>query len=1651
MLNADWNPGAVAERTFFSNAESQAATLAYLNERFGDGGGASAPGEGFSDNIVGAAEVEPNNGLTSATLVPLAGNFGVNISGTGGARDVDWFAVDLEAGAIVDARLIAGQLATSPQIAMYDPTGREIIASAGIPTSPEGSPLTGADPAAVNPTDIALHYVIPTAGRYYYRLGSLSGAYTLQLRQYRPVLEDASFGTKQTLFLDFNGASFPRDLFFDGAPGTVNLSDTRNFLGAYGIQDNDHDAFIDEVVRRSTAKFDYLAANTTNPNFGIEILNSKDHADPWGEANVSRVVIGGTWQQLVGDPTAASSGVLGIAQSVDAGNFITEETAIVMHDTLIATVGLTPIDPFARRVDVIAELMSLVIVHEAGHFFGGRHQDPNNAILSIMDQFYDPIISSGSGDDGIFGTDDDEPVQFRADQFTGLGQFNPDFTGDPNDFPRGWNDVVNWIGWALSTGQVGGSTINGTVFNDLNANRSFDAGDNGFAGVTVYVDANNNAIFDAGEASAVSAADGSYSLSVGAGTHIIREVVPAGFRLTTAGALTITTTADQTVNNANFGNTQVLPDVTGTKWSDTNGNGIRDAGESAIGGVWIYIDEDGDNRIDIGEPSTQTAADGTYKLTFGGPGTYTVREVVDTGFVQTFPGPAFDNEHTITLTGDPAADAAAASGLDFGNRLTVDFGDAPQSYGIASHGFVDGLILGNEWDSEEASQFSTNAQGDDANGVVGGSGDVIDDEDGIVLSRPLVAGSTNNRIAVTAQNTTGENAFLNGWIDFNQNGVFEAAERVITNSPVGTGTTSVTFAAPGNALLGDTVARFRYSTDTTLTATGAVGSGEVEDYILNVTDTLELAIDDRFGVSRNSALNTLDVLANDFRLPGETLEIVSVSGTTAGGIVQVTPSNTVLYTPPNGFIGQDSFNYTMRNSGGDVDTATVIIDVNLFFENPLAIDDSFTTSTNVIDLPLNVLENDIEGQNGALTIISVTQPDKGGQINIATGGKSLRYTPARDFGGTEFFTYTVADASGEQSSAQVTLHTLPGDRDDDDVLIQLVATDLNGNPISAVQQGQDFLVEFRVDDLRFSSANPGTAAGVFAAYSDLLYSRQLVSTIPNTDASSSFAFETSFFNDYLNFQTGDATIPGIIDEFGAFSNRTVMNDADPTLLATITFNARSPGIADFTPDPADNFPFSDTLLFDTPGSAVPVERIRYIGTQLEIVGDGVEFPVAVDDSVPEAIPQNSIRFPVDVLTNDLTGSTNTITIVSSTNGLFGTSQIDTRGTSNPADDRILYTPNGGFNGADQFTYTIQDARGIQSTATVTVRVGDADSDDIVSLRLSVTDVNGQPVDSIEVGNQFQLRGFVQDLRGFGIDRGIFAAYEDVLYNANLVSPVASNTNDPDLGFQVQFGPNYSRVREGDIRTPGVINEIGAVQIENGNQPLGSAEQLLFVVTLTANSTGIANFIADPADISPLHDTLTFEPPEAVTFDRIRYGFDSVNIVSAGGGGGSGEFAYDVNRDEYVSAIDALLIMNKLNRDGSGSAEGDGEGEGLGYKYDVNDDLVISPLDALLVINYLNSDNGASAEGEFSQALSAGSLAESAVGMVGGETGISPTVVEFQVQPKGDIGARMTDTTFGPAPGDYITDSMFDDADDELEDLLSDLAPGINETWKKDRI
>jgi hypothetical protein len=266
-----------------------------------------------------------------------------------------------------------------------------------------------------------------------------------------------------------------------------------------------------------------------------------------------------------------------------------------------------------------------------------------------------------------------------------------------------------------------------------------------------------------------------------------------------------------------------------------------------------------------------------------------------------------------------------------------------------------------------------------------------------------------------------------------------------------------------------------------------------------------------------------------------------------------------------------------------------------------------------------------------------------------------------------------------------------------------------------------------------------------------------------------------------------------------------------------------------------------------------------------------------------------------------------------------------------------------------------------------LQVGNTSAGDQVRLTLRAYPINSVPdpsnptkdvISSIQVGQEFQLRGYVQDLRPVqtGQDRGVFAAFQDIIYDRTLVG-VKTSTNS--LGFDVAFSGDYPNGQSGDIIIPGLINEVGSFSTQ---AKLDTTERLQFVIKMRANVQGIARFATDPADVTPFHDTLVYGDRNAVPIDKIAY-VPATLTIGGSSGGGEGytnpNNRFDVNNDSFVSPIDVLLLINLLNQGQGGSLPGKGnggspEGEaGENYYVDVDSDGYFTPLDALLIINELN--------------------------------------------------------------------------------------------------
>ena len=116
----------------------------------------------------------------------------------------------------------------------------------------------------------------------------------------------------------------------------------------------------------------------------------------------------------------------------------------------------------------------------------------------------------------------------------------------------------------------------------------------------------------------------------------------------------------------------------------------------------------------------------------------------------------------------------------------------------------------------------------------------------------------------------------------------------------------------------------------------------------------------------------IDVLANDFDSDGDTISITEVDDfLSIGGSAKIHQGQ-VLYTPKSGYSGTDSFTYTIEDSSGITDSATVSVTVKKRLAK--ATDDNFTTAENVV-ATYNVLYNDVADSDGSELIVKEINDD----------------------------------------------------------------------------------------------------------------------------------------------------------------------------------------------------------------------------------------------------------------------------------------------------------------------------------------------------------------------------------------------------------------------------------------------------------------------------------------------------------------------------------------------------------------------------------------------------------------------------------------------------------------------------------------------------
>jgi CshA-type fibril repeat protein len=154
----------------------------------------------------------------------------------------------------------------------------------------------------------------------------------------------------------------------------------------------------------------------------------------------------------------------------------------------------------------------------------------------------------------------------------------------------------------------------------------------------------------------------------------------------------------------------------------------------------------------------------------------------------------------------------------------------------------------------------------------------------------------------------------------------------------------------------------------------------------------------------------VEVTKND---SGTRLQVATVTDG-ANGTTAVTGTGTVTYTPAAEFSGTDTFTYTAKDpTGGTTQPTTVTVTVT-----PTSTPDHLQTAAGTA-LPIASTTLTGNDHGSGLTVTAHGDAEHGDVTPGAGGG--LVYTPKPGFSGTDRFTYTATDTSGQTTTSTVTV------------------------------------------------------------------------------------------------------------------------------------------------------------------------------------------------------------------------------------------------------------------------------------------------------------------------------------------------------------------------------------------------------------------------------------------------------------------------------------------------------------------------------------------------------------------------------------------------------------------------------------------------------
>lgn len=498
---------------------------------------------------------------------------------------------------------------------------------------------------------------------------------------------------------------------------------------------------------------------------------------------------------------------------------------------------------------------------------------------------------------------------------------------------------------------------------------------------------------------------------------------------------------------------------------------------------------------------------------------------------------------------------------------------------------------------------------------------------------------------------------------------------------------------------------------------GNADTGEVTALVDPVNDA-PVALDDADSTDQETVV-TVDLLANDSDVDSDGFRVIEATVPTAQGALVDNGDGTVDFTPASDFIGDATISYTIADTEGLEASAAHTVTVNPVDVAPVANPDTAETPEDTA-ITIDVLDNDTDPQDDALTITEASVSEEQGTVEIVEN--QLLFTPAAEFNGPSTISYLVADPDGNSAEGTVAVEVTPVN--DGPVAADDTATTPQETPVTVNLLENDSDIDG--DTLVVTTATVPAAQGALLNNGD--------GTVVFTPAEA-FTGPATISYSVSDGNGGEASAEHVIDVTPVVPAPPVANDdtatteEDTAVIVDLRGNDSDPDngldtlvIGDLAVDPSEGSVVDNgdgTVTF-TPAAEFSGDAIiSYSLTDPDGASDTAEAvvtvtpvndaPIAEDDVM--GTPYNTPIEDIEVLTNDTDTDADPLRVVSAISP-DGDVVITPEGA-------LTFTPNDGFKGPAEITYTISDRPegapdALTDTGTLIVNLADpGDRDGIV--------------------------------------------------------------------------------------------------------------------------------------------------------------------------------------------------------------------------------------------------------------------------------------------------------------------------------------------------